>query len=209
MACMWLLTLKNYTTPKQFVCKSDPFVSNTTISNDTSGHFYLDFNNGGSGTASNTGADLTYSYSIAYPWVPTGTIGVAGLWHADKTDSSLPLISDMAPQSGTSAGGITINQAAIMAAGGTITNGPKAVNSINHQREGQAVGYGDAHAEFVRRPDIGQNNDNIFSTYAATLTPYAGTGFAGSPVTNLSNYSTNPIDVVMVPCCAIDTGTRK
>ena len=44
----------------------------------------------------------------------------------------------------------------------------KMANSANHDREGQNVLYNDGHAEFAKRSDVSQNNDNIYTRYSST-----------------------------------------
>jgi prepilin-type N-terminal cleavage/methylation domain-containing protein len=162
---MWVLVLTGQVAPKQYLCKSDPATTVTAVAN-YGGSYRSNFNDGvgNSGTAA---AELSYSYSFAYPWTQNGPVGG---WWRDTTDAGLPLISDMAPMgtSGTS---------------GTNTPTPtdKQSNSFNHQRDGQNVGFGDSHAEFARRPDCGQSADNLFTTNAGITNPN-GSAFTGASV---------------------------
>jgi hypothetical protein len=205
--------LKNYTSPKQYLCKSDPVANSTPAAlTNTSNIYWLSFNSG-SGTADNS-----YSYSFAYPWVSsTGTVG--GWWH-NTTDSSLPIMSDMAPQNGTGTNPTAFTAGTtgggLPSPGGT-ANG-KAWNSNNHQRDGENVGFADGHAEFVRRADIGQSSDDIFTSNgsngagSATTPPNIGTGFPAGGKLNDTAYiggTSAPFDIVMVPVSNISTGTRN
>ena len=220
MACAWLLVLKNYTSPKQYLCKSDP-VGSATASNltNTSNSFFNNFNATTAGQQ-----DFTYSYSFAYPWTTAGSItatapAAQGAWWRNTTDSSLPIMSDMAPLNNT--GTNPVAQVAGGTGGAVPTNGPKAWNSPNHQRDGQNVGFADGHAEFTRRADIGQNNDDIFTQNGTagagggtTAPPNVGTAVAatGSTIGGAGTYSggsSAPFDVIMVPVANVSTGARQ
>jgi len=98
---------------------------------------------------------------------------VTGSWWHNTTDTSLPIASDIGPLDGS--GSSPVAQTPGEPGGGVPANGPKAWNSPNHQRDGQNVGFADGHDEFVRRADIGQNSDNIFTQN--------GTNVAGSTIT--------------------------
>ncbi len=219
MACAWLLVLKNYTSPKQYLCKSDPVGSAVASSlTNTGNSFYNNFNSATSGQQ-----DFTYSYSFAYPWTTAGTIAAAtpasqGGWWRNTTDSSLPIMSDMAPLNGS--GTNPTAQTPGVSGGGVPTNGPKAWNSPNHQRDGQNVGFADGHAEFTRRADIGQNNDDIFTQNgtsgaggSTTAPPNIGTAVTTAGVVAAANSynggSSAPFDVVMCPVANVATGARQ
>lgn len=219
MACAWLLVLKNYTSPKQYLCKSDPVGSATAASLTQSNNnaFYPNFN-GASGQQ-----DFTYSYSFAYPWTTSGTISATspaspGSWWRNTTDSSLPIMSDMAPLNGS--GTNPAAQTPGQTGGAVPSNGPKAWNSPNHQRDGQNVGFADGHAEFLRRADIGQNSDNIFTQNGSsgaggggsTNPPNMGSALTSSGSIGSTTYiggTSAPFDVVMVPVANVSTGTRQ
>jgi prepilin-type N-terminal cleavage/methylation domain-containing protein len=212
MANVWILVLKNYTSPKQYICKSDPVASSTPAAlTDTSSHYWLGFNAVGSG------ADFTYSYSFAYPWTAVSPVSVGAWWH-NTTDSSLPLMADMAPLNGSGNNPTTVTPGST--GGGLPTSGnAKAWNSPNHQRDGQNVGFGDGHAEFVRRADIGQNSDDIYTQNGSNgggSTASGSTPNIGLPVTAVGNIGTTyvggtsaPFDVVMVPVANVSTGQRQ
>ena len=58
----------------------------------------------------------------------------------------------------------------------TVTqSNPKAWNSPIHGGDGQTVGYSDAHATFEKRPDVGSNNDCIWTTTGASGPNATGT----------------------------------
>jgi hypothetical protein len=208
MANVWILVLKNYTSPKQYICKSDPVASSTPAAlTDTSSHYWLCFNT----------TDFTYSYSFAYPWTTVAPISVGAWWH-NTTDSSLPLMADMAPLNGSGNNPTTVTPGS--SGGGLPAGGnAKAWNSPNHQRDGQNVGFGDGHAEFVRRADIGQNSDDIYTQNGAAgggstttgQTPNIGSAIttAGTIGTAYVGGTSSPFDVVMVPVANVSTGARQ
>ncbi|MCK5564811.1 MAG: type II secretion system protein [Planctomycetes bacterium] len=59
----------------------------------------------------------------------------------------------------------------------------QAANSFAHNREGQNVLFNDGHAEFMKRPDIGVANDNIYICYSSVppATPTEDQKRAGAP----------------------------
>ena len=190
LTSLWILVLKNQVSPKQFLCKSDPVASSVPASlTDTSGKYFFSFNG--------NSPDLTYSYSFALPFSGSN---VEGYWK-NTVDSSLPIMSDMAPVNGS--GNPTADPT-------TKTGTAKQWNSANHQRDGQNVGFADGHAEFSRRPDIGQSNDNIFTVWGGTTNYNQGTvTSSGSVGTTQGNSSSAPYDIVMVPAANVATGTRQ
>lgn len=208
-ASMWILVLKGQVAPKGFLCKSDPVVSQPA--QQQSGQFYfINFN------STSSSADTTYSYSLTIPWASdhNGNVSV-GAWWKNTSDSSMPIMSDMAPLngSGTNPSCTTPGQAG----GAAPVAGPKSWNSPNHLRDGQNVGFADSHAEFFRRPDIGPQNDNIFTVWNNSTGNY-NTGSAvpgdetiGSSGTALGNGGggmTSPYDFVMVPVANVSGGDR-
>ncbi len=211
MANVWILVLKNYTTGKQYICKSDPVAASTPAPlTNTGNNFWMCFS-----AASNP--DFTYSYSFAYPWTApaAGALTIGAWWH-NTTDSSLPLMSDMAPLSGSGNNPVakTPGQTAGTNGGQPDSNGNKTWCSPNHQREGQNIGYGDGHAEFVRRADIGQSNDNIYTTNGTNggaTNPNVGTAVTtgGTIPTPYVGGTSAPFDVVLVPVADVSTGVRK
>ena len=188
---LWILVLKNQVASKQFICKSDPVATAQAAPQTASNNYALVFTKDGT-TIDNS----RISYSVAYMY--TNTTAVGGWWKS-VTDSTLPLISDMAPMNGETANGVTINTTAI-------TGSPKTYNSRNHGGDGQVVGYSDVHANFERRPDVGANSDNIWSSGGTTGPTSAGTGCIGGSITAIGTNS-SPWDTVLVPV-ANAVGTR-
>lgn len=184
LAAIWLLTLKNYTSPKQYICKSDPFAGPDTAKLTDGSNFY-----------ENIQAQNQISYSFAYPYATDGKVGN---WWKNTTDSSLPIAGDMAPLNGTG------SPARNVAPGATPSNA-RSWNSGNHQGDGQNIAFADGHAEFVRRADVGQDNDNIFTASGMKgVSQYGGTQPGKAPIDLQTE--TAPFDVVFVPARDLNTG---
>ena len=183
-ASLWILTLQGMS-PKLFVCKTDPAIS--TYASVLSGASYFD----------NIQSDTQISYSAAYPWKADGTVGK---WWSNTTDASLPLLADMAPEQGTGKPTRYLTPAAAPRDG-------KTWNSGNHDGDGQNVAYADVHVDYVKRPDVGQGDDNIWTTSGS---PSAGPAqYGGIPATKASPTLTldaPPYDIIMYPIRNLDTG---
>jgi hypothetical protein len=183
LASAWLLVPAGFVEPKVFVCKSDPHAKKPGEMKDPSGKYYLNFQ-----------LEEQVSYSFAYPY----SDGAPGAWWKNTTDSSLPIVADMAPLNGTGRPSRNV-------APGSASPGYKGWNSGVHQGDGQNVGFADAHTEFVRRPDIGQSNDNIYS-FGGTggVTASGGTQPVKTPI--VIKDTSVPFDIYMVPARNLDTG---
>ena len=174
VACLWILALRGQISPKQLICKSDPLGKTPAQLMDSTGNSYNNVYDGSQ-----------ISYSIAMPWQGTSQ---APYWKA-LTDSSLPLMSDMA----------------LEASNNTPGNPKNLYNSSNHSFDGQNVGFGDVHVEFLRKVDIGQMEDNIFLLAANSSAGYAGNAIGAATynhttaVTPRSTNESAPFDIFMVP----------
>jgi hypothetical protein len=187
-ASAWILVLNGQVRPKEFVCRSDPFLLAPAKQQDGAGRYYDNFQ------------DVTQlSYSFAYPWKGDGTVGG---WWRDTELLDLPLAADQAPEEGT-------GTPARVLTGAAAPRNPKAWNSVNHLGDGQNVGYADAHAEFWRKPTMGQRDDNIFTTSAAVSAgpgQFGGVAASRSRGPVLSGPDGGPFDVVMYPVRNATTG---
>jgi prepilin-type processing-associated H-X9-DG protein len=189
-ACMWILAMNGSVAPKQFVCPTDRFGKRDgTMLADKGGNLYDNFQNG-----------KQLSYSMAYPWTADGVVGA---WWKDTQDAALPLLADMTPRQGTGKPARDVTAAAVPA-------DPRTWNSGNHQGEGQNVAYADGHADFSRRPDVGQEGDNIYSMSGVPSRGPArfggvAAGAAGGAGPQLMAEKA-PFDVVMVPVRDESTG---
>lgn len=219
-ANLWILVLKQQTTPKQYICPSDPYaLAEAALVHPK-----------GDAKKWNTNFDAaTLSYSTAYPWIAgaDGKSAVVGGWWKNLTDSSLPILSDMAPYidpAGKKEDVITLETLCPVKAeadeGNTSANtgpapatnastqlaqpGAKYPNSQNHGGDGQTIIYQDCHATFERRPDIGQDNDNIWTVgLGKDAKPLPGGGIRNGIETR-----TMPFDIVMVPVRTAKGGVR-
>ena len=191
-APVWLLVLNNYVSPKQLTCKDDSFLKGVSLV--TAGTRYQ----------MNLSSGSHLSYSFAYPYTADGKVGG---WWRETLKSDLPLMSDMAPWQGTGSPVKVLDASAEQ-------RNPKVWNSVNHSGDGQSVGFADAHAEWTRRPDVGQNNDNIFTTSGTGLPQrYGGTaatpvfpGIPALPAAAGEKVYGGPYDVIMVPVRNATTG---
>jgi hypothetical protein len=157
VANVWLLVLRDYVSPKQFVCKSDPFATGPAPLLEKDGY------------RTNISAGGQLSYSFAYPWTADGK---PAPWTRTTEDATLPLMSDMAPLQGTGTPARVLNPAVAPA-------DDRTWSSASHDGKGQTVGFADVHVEWARTPTVGHDGDNIFTT--------TGTGaparFGGVPAT--------------------------
>jgi hypothetical protein len=185
-ACVWILAAMGDVSTKQFICKSDCFATGLAETQDATGRCYDNFQNG-----------RQLSYSFAYPWKADGT---PGAWWKSTADSSIPIAADMTPMQGTGTPARNLAPTAVPA-------DPRTWNSGNHQGEGQVVAFGDAHAEFLRRPDVGPLSDNI---YSMSGTPSRGPAqFGGIPAGTATPQlieSGPAYDIVMLPVRNESTG---
>lgn len=186
-ACLWLLNLQQYTTPKLYNCRSDPALPVPAL---------MDYvpADGGPGTlddfgyvAGNGNAPNTLSYSFSYPWYADNM--PPGPWWRNSMDAAIPIGSDMAP-SGQSA---TDDP--------TISPGQAISNSKNHSGgAGQNVLYADGHVTFSSTNRVAQNGGNIFCLGLTLnyVTADSG-GVQGFSNPSLTRSLDPPYDVIMVP----------
>jgi len=189
---LWVLSLQGAVSPKGFQCKSDStgvVPASLTVSVSNVAHFLSNFNNG---TATGVDNGRSNSYSFAFPYA--SSTAIYGLWR-NQTDASAPLISDLAPIQGASVNNLATD---------TTKGYNRLANSLTHNRDGQNVGYGDAHAEFAKNVVCGQNLDNIF-TYSKGSSPPVGnaikkiTDVGTSSSNNLAPGAPGSFDCCMVP----------
>jgi len=197
MACLWILCIRGDVAPKQFLCKSDP-AGGTAASLQTNASppvYNTNFNN-----TTVTNADLSYSYSVTYPWTTTSSNG--GWWKANS-DASIPLMADMAPEDGSGPTGNKTNTTAVYP-------GSKFSNSRTHQLDGQNVSFGDAHAEFQRNPFVGQNGDNVWTIgQSGPSAPAASTAVTAGSLNSWTMGTPGSYDTVMVPFANSTSNQRK
>jgi hypothetical protein len=184
LAGIWMLVLRNYTSPRQYICKEDPSVTDAAVIEKSPGVCYVNFQ-----------SPHQLSYSFAYPYAPDGKVGA---WWKNTSDSSLPIACDMAPLNGT---GKPVRNVAP----GAVPIDLKTWNSVNHEGEGENVAFADGHAEFVRRPDMGQGDDNMFTVSGVKgVSQFGGTQPGKTPIEIRTDAA--PFDVVMVPARDLNVG---
>ncbi len=223
LACLWIMVLQNYITPKSFICPSDPIATTPSLQysqtaatgGGTAGQ--ANFGVMTDGSAPNT-TGQGESYSINYPWQYDATATAtapanAGGWWTDNIDSDQPVISDMAPLD--TANGSVSGTGRDTEQPLSNTYGPYVYNSGNHDGAGQNVGFGDDHVSWESNPYVGADQDNIFTFFSAAAA--AGTSQAGptvpgtgitaaNTITNTFSPDTPPYDTIMVPVRNVQTG---
>jgi len=174
---------------KQFLCKSDPANTNTSANptsqtgpgpNGYPGYNPTYFVNPSAGQDNN----FCYSYSFATPFF-NNTVGA---WWRATMDSSCPIAADMNPGPNTFPSNVAKR------------------NSVNHQGDGQVVGFGDVHAEFIRTPLAGEQNDHIYTQ--GTNAPASQPGASGNSVTTGTGNTQGTFDTWLVPAAAQGTYIR-
>jgi prepilin-type N-terminal cleavage/methylation domain-containing protein/prepilin-type processing-associated H-X9-DG protein len=111
------------------------------------------------------GRNLSYSYQNPYP----NNAAVASGWKLNVTLSAeYAVASDMNPGSNTVGAGTTA--ASNLAVTTTSSSAQmRGANSVNHDRDGQNVLYGDGHVEFQQNPFVGVQRDNIFTRRTSAI----------------------------------------
>lgn len=191
---LWMLVLTQQVSPKAYICKSDPFAGNDGVADvfNSSGVYYSMFQK-----------PNQLSYSIAYPWARNRAKPAentfSNAWR-NTTDSSLPVLSDMAPLNGTGRPARDVTTARTGVSGSAV----REFNNFNHNGEGGNVSFADAHVEWTRTPKVGQSEDNIFTSGVS------GSGTAPRPgeVTAIESNEA-PFDTVMIPLRDGNTGATR
>ncbi len=187
-ANLWALVLAEGVSPRLFICRSDPFSSSAAEISDGSGRYFDNFQNG-----------RQLSYSAAYPWRGDGTVGA---WWKDTNDASLPILSDMTPMQGT---GTPARDLAPSAIPGSASHA--SWNSANHSGDGQNVAFADIHVDFARQPNVGQDNDNIYSMSASpSRGPAQFGGIPAGTAPPILMADKAPFDILMLPVRNVTTG---
>lgn len=183
LAGPWLLVINDQVSPRGFICKSDPYCPTGGAPRDAGGTLYANFP-----------ADNAVSYAFAYPYLVKPDGAVVGPWWKNTSDSSQAIASDMGPLNGTGSPARNVSMVG--------TAMPKMANSGNHLGDGQNIAFADGHAEFMRRPDIGPGDDNIF-TVGGGGPSATGAQPTRSPI--LLN-ERSPYDTVLLPARNLDNG---
>jgi hypothetical protein len=138
-ASLYLLVKGDFTTPKQFICRSD---AGATEFRDPDLTALWDF---GNPTENNS-----YSYHVPYSFdLGGGTMASYGLTGA--SDPGMAVVADR--NSWMTAGFDPVDPDVDVTKHG---------NCSPHQRDGQNVAYVDTHVKFEKSPSVGLNQDNIY-----------------------------------------------
>ncbi|HVX83898.1 MAG TPA: DUF4190 domain-containing protein [Phycisphaerae bacterium] len=180
LAAAWMLVLQGQCLPRNFVCKSDPFAN--APAPEPAGAYPANFQ-----------SDDQISYSLAYPYLVKPAGASVGSWWRDSSDASLPIVSDMAPLNGTGRPARNVSAGAPS----------RLANSGNHLGDGQNVGFADAHVEFFRYANLGQDSDNLFTVGSSGATA-SGTQPAIGPIQIQTD--SGPYDIVVLPPRNLNTG---
>ncbi len=107
----------------------------------------------------NWNSKTNLSYSVAQPYYGTVPAGLGYKWNAN-TGPEFAIMADLNP--GVIVVGTNSNSAATL---------QKAVNSKNHDTEGQNVLFGDGHVEFANTGFVGSVKDFIYAPAGVSGTP--------------------------------------
>jgi hypothetical protein len=176
-APLWILVLRNETATKTFLCPEDP-TANKAAELQKDKNYYQNFQD-----------SRNISYSIAFMWQgEENKIVPAAFWRT-TSDSSYILLSDMAPYLSSKAkdGETHDNKKGDDAA--------KTATSPNHKYTGMNVAFADAHSEWIKRPDMGFSNDNIWTITVDKKELAIDAGKLPGKLTA----NQPPFDIVMVP----------
>ena len=130
---LYLLVKGDYTTAKQFVCKSDPDTDGAFSSGDP--YAIWDFGEG-------PGPVCSYAYHMPYDDGTGFRFRLSG-----ASNPGLAVTADRNPY----------------LSGGTVSKPPREQNSFAHQEDGQNVLYVDGHVSWEKRAACGLNEDNIYT----------------------------------------------
>ena len=161
-AGLWIMVLTGQVAPKQFICKSDPFAGQPSTTASAAGEYYLNFQ-----------SPKGISYSSLFPWAEKDKKVILSPAWKSNTDEHLVILSDMAPYLGRKAKPeeLATRPAEAPASQNATASAPASApsvewsvtkaNSQNHLFEGQNIAFGDGHAEFVKKPDVGHSNKKM------------------------------------------------
>jgi len=172
-ATLFLLVREADVDPKSFVCKSSDQKAFDAIPPNTDLVELWDF---GSDTYNDTGPQNCVSYAFQNPFQVNDALPA---YPANSSASaSMALMADRNPYWDEDADKTTkadvdnyMSIADIIAFDSDEKWEVQVGNSFAHNREGQNVLFNDGHSEFMKRPDVGVANDNIYLPYDGSA-PY-------------------------------------
>jgi prepilin-type N-terminal cleavage/methylation domain-containing protein/prepilin-type processing-associated H-X9-DG protein len=168
-AALYLLVRTQEITSEVFTCPS----SNDERIAFTGGEVATSFVNWyttGAGSSGTIAKNLSYSYQNPYP-------NTSAISSGFKLNTSIS--AEFAVAADVNPGTNTVGARSGASANGTVTVGSSAAamsgaNSVNHDRDGQNVLYGDGHVEFQANPFVGISQDNIYTRRTSSVTTLAG-----------------------------------
>jgi len=140
-ASLYLLVRHDYTSPKQFICKSDPIATQAFEHPDQ----------GGVWDVALPREQCSYSYHVPYSYTSGGVTLAYPITPA--SDPTMVVVADRNPF-------VAPSDMDYLETG----------NSEAHQLDGQNAAYVDAHVTFEKNPAVGLDGDNIY-TIAAPRPP--------------------------------------
>jgi len=138
-ASLYLLVRHDYTSPKQFICKSDPIATQAFEHPDQGGVWDVELPR----------EHCSYSYHVPYSYASGGVTLAYPITPA--SDPTMVVVADRNP---------------FVVPSAVVNNEPVGGNSEAHQLDGQNVAYVDAHVTFEKNPAVGLDGDNIYTIAA-------------------------------------------
>jgi hypothetical protein len=162
-ASLYLLVKFDYTSPKQFNCRSDPAVEAFQTGNPTERWDFGDENHG---------AFVSYAYHMPYSFgSPLLSFGLTA-----ASEPGMAVVADRSPWFDPTAD--TVGPPTFAPTGDE--KAKKIWNSELHQKDGQNVTYVDTHTEWQKYSFVGLNDDNIYTMAFDGQEPIRG----GTPPSN-------------------------
>jgi len=166
-ASLFLLVREADVDPKSFVCKSSDQRAFDKIPPD---YDLVELGDFGSHSYEETGPQNCVSYAYQ---VPFSLSGLTARPANSSASSSMALMADRNPYFDNAGVRDDATDTTYMGIADTLIWDSdlkweiQAANSFAHNREGQNVLFNDGHAEFMKRPDVGVANDNIYICYSS------------------------------------------
>jgi prepilin-type N-terminal cleavage/methylation domain-containing protein len=140
-ASLYLLVRGDFTTPKQFVCRSDAGTQEFRDSDLTGRDDFGD-----------PAGNCSYSYHMPYSFpTPEDASVMQSFCLTGASDPGLAVVADRNPYGNMTPGFDPLD-----------TDEIRQGNCSPHQRDGQNIAYNDTHVKFEKTPFQGLNGDNIY-----------------------------------------------
>ncbi len=187
-SCFYLLVKYSDVTPKSFLCKSDSYASEFTLSDHLPAGFteelidVWDFGTTTDGFSNDLGADAHCSYSYHHPFCSYAltTSSEPGMAVAADRNPWKPPNARLADDWSTYWNAILSKD----------TEKQKKGNAIAHQEDGQNVLFLDGHTAFEKFPYCGMEEDNIYTRINAQGAPIGDRAY-GDPASRKDSFLIN------------------